>query len=211
MPNFRREEKTTLGTDLSQMRRGDLGLTDSQKRAMMSRAQGGAAAQVGGLQGNIARRSMGTGGQFGGQAGAQQRQLATAVAKAPAEAAQQADQLSMQLGEARRQEILGRLAREGDIRRDNVGKVLSAGGAAVGAALGGPLGGAAGQLAGGALGALTNRIIGSRLAKRAGEATEAPGVLEPTALDEEAARIQMEIAGEELVTPSAPLDFSTVE
>ena len=159
MPSLRRREKALLESDLSQLESGNLGLSESEKTKRMQTATRGAQGVAGSLQGNIARQSLGGGSQYTGMAQRAQEGIARQTAEASAQAAAQADDQSLRLQEAKRQEILGRLAQHNVNKQQTRQGVVKGIGQGLGTVVGGVIGGPAGATAGGTLGKGLGHVV----------------------------------------------------
>jgi hypothetical protein len=146
---LRAEERRLLDQDIA----GPQGLTQAEKARQAAAIARPAAAVSAGVAGQAARQALATGSQFTGAAQRAQMQALEQGTQALSQAGAETERTSAQLAEARKQSILGRLAREGEIGRSNLQGVLKGAGAAVGAAAAGPAGASVGQLGAAGIGA----------------------------------------------------------
>ena len=109
-----------LREDAMALSEGTLGMTEAQKGSLASKEQALAGAQVAKQQEDINRKALASGGGFAGQYAEATQALGGEAAEAGARAYARADEVSLQLAEARRAEILGRMERQQDRNRENV-------------------------------------------------------------------------------------------
>lgn len=108
-----------LLSDLQKMQSGNLGLTNAQKRQMVSNAQTSAGQQIQAQQADLARQAMAAGPAWSGQYAAAQQNLGQQAANAGAQAAVSADQLSAQLAAQQEAYIRSQLDAQKERQRQN--------------------------------------------------------------------------------------------
>tara|TARA_Y100000310_G_scaffold224677_1_gene226541 strand:- start:16 stop:546 length:531 start_codon:yes stop_codon:yes gene_type:complete len=123
--NFRKKEKYATHRDFTDMLGGKLGVSDRTIQEGMGKDLQAADARTAGQVTQLARTNM-PGSALAGRGLQAQKAVAAQSAAPVAQAASQQRELGTRLAEARRQEILGRLAREGDIKRANTQEWLKA-------------------------------------------------------------------------------------
>ena len=143
-----------------------LGLSDSEHQRTVDQAVSQEKSSVGAQQAEIARAQLGSSGFNQGMLAEGSRAISAPMSEAAARASAAATAMSTQQVSDRRSEILGRMDREREIKREKTAQTLniifSTVGTVAGAALAGPVGAAVGgaltaALAGGAMNAVNKK------------------------------------------------------
>ena len=117
--NARKVEKGLVARNINDMQSGQTAFSDQDIRQGMAANSAATNAKTAGIQTALQRQIAGNQGPAVGRTLAATQQVAAQSAAPVAQAAAQQRDLGSRLTEARNQEIVGRLAREGDIKRAN--------------------------------------------------------------------------------------------